>query len=160
MARFVVHSSLLSALFLVGFAVAQDLPGIPQFSTVQNGSVDTINLASGNILIRIPVRSKGAGPIPFVSYLSMNSSAQWEFYPPKWTINPQLIASSNLSGTVNKFSYADTCDDGSNTTVYYDWSFTDPNGTIHTFNSIEAIPRLAYLQERRPVRPTIILAIS
>jgi hypothetical protein len=125
---------LLALLFAMQSASAQVQPGIPPFSTVQTRGIDTINVASGNILLRNPIRTKAAGPIPFVFFLSMNPSAQCCGYPTQWIINPQFNSSSNLSGSVSNARTPDTCDNGYNTTVLHDWTFKDVNGTIHPFN--------------------------
>jgi len=60
----------------VSTLIAQTDPasGILPFSTQVGGQYDSVDLATGNILIRIPVRSK-MGKIPFAFDLVMNSHA-------------------------------------------------------------------------------------
>jgi len=64
----------LSATFLIAAASAQTDPagGILPFSTHVGGQYDSIDLASSNVTLNIPVRSK-AGKIPFTFSLVANS---------------------------------------------------------------------------------------
>ena len=73
MARFAFG---LSLVLLVGsFAFAQDpAAGIQSFSTQIGGPVDSVDIATSNVLIKIPVRSK-IGALPFSFALISNSHA-------------------------------------------------------------------------------------
>ncbi len=86
MARFVAGSSLFAILALFAFIPSQiaaqtdPAAGILPFSTHVNGPVDSVDLATSNILIKIPVRSK-AGAIPFAYAVVSNNHVY------TWTVN-------------------------------------------------------------------------
>src|SRR5579863_1119157 len=83
-------------LFLIGTAYSQsDLAaGIQPFSTQVGGPYDSIDLATSNIALNIPLRSK-AGKIPFTFSLTGNSHAN--FY---WVNNrAYLEVGTSLLGT-------------------------------------------------------------
>jgi hypothetical protein len=95
MVRFVIRFSLV--LFLSQFALAQTSPsnGIQPWSTQIEDAVSSVDLATGNIFVSIPVRSK-AGKIPFSFNLTMNSYVYTgQCYPPsggiattQWQVSP------------------------------------------------------------------------
>ena len=76
--RFITISYMSLALFLLTGQIcpAQNDPaaGINPFSTQVSGPVDSVDVATGNILIRIPVRTKSGG-IPVSYSLVSNSHA-------------------------------------------------------------------------------------
>ena len=80
MARFVAGSSLFAILALFAFVpsqiAAQSDPaaGILPFSTHVGGPIDSVDLATGSILFKIPVRSK-VGAIPFNYPIEGNNHA-------------------------------------------------------------------------------------
>jgi RHS repeat-associated protein len=65
---------LLPALLGTGWSQINPAAGIQPFSTHVTGIYDSVDLATGNILVQIPVRNK-AGKQPFSYSLMMNSSA-------------------------------------------------------------------------------------
>jgi hypothetical protein len=87
MARFAVVLSL--TLFVASCALAQT-GGILPFSTQAGGGIDSIDLATSNIYIQIPVRSK-PGAVPAQFSLILNSNA--------YVSNGTWVVSGGLAGT-------------------------------------------------------------
>lgn len=95
MARFAVAAPLCLLVSCLAFAQDPDpASGILPFSTQAVGTYDSVDLATGNININIPVRSK-AGEIPFVFSLVSNSHA----YTVIADGAPQWAVSTGFSGT-------------------------------------------------------------
>lgn len=83
----------LSLLVLLTTARAQDTAaGILPFSTQAAGLYDSVDLATSNILVQIPVRSK-IGKIPFAYSLVMNSHVSKPA-----TVNTTILVSTGISG--------------------------------------------------------------
>jgi RHS repeat-associated protein len=81
---------------LLGFgseSPAQDTAfGIPNFSTQIGGPFDSLDLASSNVFIQIPIRSKSAGAVPMSVNLVSNSHIVRAF-PTAWGFVGQLASS-------------------------------------------------------------------
>jgi len=94
MARFVVGLSLVVLVASLAFTQNPDDPGagILPFSTQVGAASDSIDLATSNINVRIPVRSK-TGKMPFDFSLVWNSHAWIGQYPTgglRWQITTSL----------------------------------------------------------------------
>jgi RHS repeat-associated protein len=68
----------LLTLFLSPLAFAQVPTGVPQFSSLQNGPIDTVNLSTLNVHFEIPIRSTPGRGLPFSAVLNEENS---HFYP-------------------------------------------------------------------------------
>jgi YD repeat-containing protein len=109
-------------------------PGIQIGSTNEFG----IDLASGNIHIEIPIRSKAVGPNPLAVSLVANYGVQNVVnygHEVHWWVPPQAFAaqaSGLLGATIGATRNQSTCGAGGSTVTYYDVSgVTDASGTFH-----------------------------
>jgi hypothetical protein len=113
-------------LLAVPVAIAQ---GILPFSTQAGGPVSSIDLASSNIVLRIPVRNK-IGKIPFSYSLVANSSPTGDANGPI-TLTGQLAGSGQVHYSLTtKYS----CEGGYSYT-YGNFYYTDVTGAAHLFPS-------------------------
>jgi RHS repeat-associated protein len=58
-------------------------PGTPPFATLMSSPYDQINLASGGLAFKFPIRSKG-GPFPYTATLNVDTSMRQGVYPVGW----------------------------------------------------------------------------
>jgi hypothetical protein len=132
MARFAVVLSL--TLLVSAFVFAQDpdpASGILPFSTQAAGTYDSVDLATGNINVNIPVRSK-AGTTPFVFSLVGNSHAYID--GTAWAVSSR-IGGTPFSGDLGDYVYATLslpvqC--GTKKESYWTlWSIVDATGAAH-----------------------------
>jgi len=111
--------------------------GIPPFSSIDGSQFDTIDLATSNVFIKIPVRSK-AGKTPFAAasigsshvYSIQTSTASWNLGG-TWVGGFLTIAGQMSWG----YSYAfnAVCGADQNDNVYGNWFVTDSTGAAHPF---------------------------
>jgi len=109
--------------------------GVLPFSTQVGSGVDSIDLATSNIYVRIPIRSK-SGAVPAQFALVLNSSA--------YVANGNWVVSGGLSGTAMETGYELTADvtpnqpcNGYDTDIVYsNFVLVDPTGAHHSFNGI------------------------
>ena len=136
-----IASALSPLLLLLGTGWSQTDPagGTLPFSTQVSGLVDTLDLASGNIQIKIPVRSK-IGAIPFSYNLASNSHAYvYVLQPPVGQSQTLIRVSSNFTGQPMNLmgaalQYALTSinlDCGGQPNPEYSWSVIDSTFTHH-----------------------------
>jgi hypothetical protein len=121
---------------LLTVAVAQSDPaaGIQPFSTQVGGPIDSVDLASSNILIKIPVRSK-AGAMPFSFALISNSHAYKGPSGPGGTFQlvdfgfsglPAGVSGSRLTHSGTTFQCQGNADN-----LYQDFAVVDATGGAH-----------------------------
>lgn len=141
----VVVFGLLLLPFLVGRASSQIDPaaGILPFSTQVSGPIDSVDIATGNIMIKIPVRSK-SGAIPFSYSLVSNSHASIRTItapPPGQSETIIQVGTGfkgqpmNLFGAYLQYTTFETeyCDNGTDTV--YHVSIVDSTGATHPTNA-------------------------
>jgi len=129
----VIHTFLLLHL-LFGAASAQTDPaaGILPYSTHVGGPIDSLDLATGNIVITIPVRNK-IGAIPFRYSLGVNSHAYYWVAGKQNLITMGLLSqgmSFNASLTWSSYDY--TCTGHPYTKAHTGFAVTDPTGGVHS----------------------------
>ena len=154
-----VRSRLQSIFCLIGIcllvvapqcSLGQVAQGVPPFSTPDAHQYDTINLADLSIVITVPVRSKAAEPIPFSYSLQMDNyiyeacCGGLHGTTPFWTANAAMTGTGpgdfnpNTGGNgVGYSSQSSTCSNGTATTLYIDWIFTDRFLQKHSFTGLE-----------------------
>lgn len=132
--------SLLFALAIVslaGTAVTQtDLAsGIQPFSTQIGGPYDSVDLATSNIMLHIPVRSKNE-KIPF-SYAIVGNFHTYT-YPnvnnhniPMWNVTTGLGGTDNLRVSITSSDRTITCNGKSNDIESYAFAIVDLSGASH-----------------------------
>lgn len=151
MARFVAGSSLFAILVLFAFVpsqiAAQSDPaaGILPFSTHVSGLVDSVDLATSSILIKISVRSK-AGAIPFNYAIVSNSHVYvYTVNPPNESTQELIQVSGVGTGDQSGFQGQQPmgahmrsawfakiqCDSWSENDNVYSWSLVDSTGASH-----------------------------
>lgn len=136
MARFAVGLSLVS-LFLCAFSLAQSDPaaGVLPFSTQIGGPIDSIDLATSNISLQIPVRSK-AGKIPFNYRLAGNSHAYlyWLSDRRYLGVSTGILGqpfSADLGATVASSLSSYKCNNYLNTSMWTYSAVVDATGASH-----------------------------
>jgi len=129
MARFTVRLSLV--LLLASAAFAQ---GILPFSSQATAPVSSVDIATGSIVINIPVRNK-PGQIPFDYALVGNSAPAGAITPPPWTFLTGQLTSSSFStaGVGYQFSLLGSCG------RFYAFTYTDSSGALHKFSTNLAV---------------------
>ena len=106
------------------------LPGIQPFSTNVGGPYDSVDLSTGNILLRIPVRTK-AGKLPF-SYALVGNSAAYNLsgtWMSEFSLQGQPML-ADFGSTIGGTSSSVSC--GTKWTNIY---VIDPTGASHPFPS-------------------------
>jgi RHS repeat-associated protein len=143
--RFLLCFSLFSALAALAFAQSDPAAGIIPFSTQIASGYESVDMASSNILVTIPIRNK-PGKIPFSYGLTMNSHA----YAASggWAISTGFTAA--LSNSMLTFSYTTTpgqmaCDGQNyNYLTLSGFNITDGTRAVHalpsTFNLTWLLP--------------------
>jgi hypothetical protein len=132
--------AVLSILLSVSIAQAQTDPtgGIVPFSTRVGGPVDSLDLATGSVLISIPIRSK-PGKKPFAASLLLKSHI-YEYNAgggAKTMWEPNTGINLNAGNFATKLTYQlnnrGTCNNG--TLYYYNFNVVDPTGALHPLAS-------------------------
>jgi len=122
-------------LFLL-FAHAGFAQGIQPFSTQVPGPFSTVDMATSNIVVSIPIRAK-LGAIPFQYSLIVNSSPQTGVAQTE--LKGQLMGPAALmnGGALPQIKLA-PCGT-QNDTEYFNWSFIDATGASHPFSGPSVI---------------------
>jgi len=120
--------------------------GLQQFSTRAGGAIDSLDLATSNVLLNIPIRSK-SGKIPFSYSLVGNYGAfVWTFLnhgaPVKnWMTQDNLamtgrvVSSPMLSARLYESQTTITCGTNKNDIKESGFYIVDAMGATHTFNN-------------------------
>jgi len=142
MARYAVAVSFF--LLVLTLLSSGQTPGVPPFSTQHRGLYDSVDLANGNVVVTIPVRSK-AGLIPFdyslvvnnsVSEMSLQQSSYAVIYP-DWV--SRLSVDFGLSTTASpQVVQPGKCPNGrTGTTRLSGYVYIDSLGTIHSLPTLQ-----------------------
>jgi hypothetical protein len=139
-ARAVLLALLLTTI-LLGSGLSQTDPaaGINPFSTQVSGPIDSVDIATGNIMIKIPVRTKsGAIPFSFVLVSNSHASIRTVYVPPPGTSQTIIQVGTgfrgqamNLLGAYLQYTPFETeqCDNGTDTVDHI--SIVDSTGASH-----------------------------
>jgi hypothetical protein len=146
MARVLSVLLVLSCLGAIANAQTTDpAAGIPPFSTHVTGAVDSLDLASSNIMIRIPVRTK-TGKIESSYSLVGNfhvAIVGGSGTPQALSINPdiagvfELATSTPIYHIVYHIAQGPACGTHAHDVIYTGNSLTDPHGTVHPIPAFE-----------------------
>lgn len=142
---------LVAVLFLVSMANAQDLTGIPSFSSTTRVPGGIVNLSNLNVTIAIPVINKSGRGVPFTFSLVNNSSIYTicvgacghpktfyifpDFTCLGCTIPPDLGWREATSGMGGVGGDEVPCPTNSNNTNQINLRYIDENGTVHPLPS-------------------------
>lgn len=120
-------------------AVSQD-QGIPPFSTMEIHPHEFINLSNLNVIVSVPVRTKGAGPLPLQYSLTANNTdfsalmglngMQVVMYPLKLVGGfPSRMLGATVTSAID---YRQKCPDGITWATWRDqYKITDATGAVH-----------------------------
>jgi hypothetical protein len=147
MARFAVALSL--TLFVASGALAQTGGTLP-FSTQAGGGIDSIDLATSNVYIQIPVRSK-PGAVPAQFSLVLNSNA--------YVSNGTWVVSGGLAGTPLKtglkltatVTTGQSCGQWNDDILYTAFVLIDTTGASHSLPGVTIDTRGCYPPPANPV---------
>jgi hypothetical protein len=111
MARFTLEfpavAFLLAVLALVTTPISAQVPtGIPQFGTFGRGPIDTVNLATLNAHLEVPVRQTPGRKLPFAEALNQDTAVWYPAYSTQslsWGWNYAVGTDPNSPDTSNSF---------------------------------------------------------
>jgi RHS repeat-associated protein len=112
--------------------------GLPPFDTLSNGAIDKVDAGSLNVHISIPALQKPGRGMPFNYVLSYDSTV-WGLNSTKTAWQPAANwgwrgVSEAILGYVSYTHIANQpCTGYPNITVYENFAYHDPSGTMHSF---------------------------
>jgi RHS repeat-associated protein len=115
--------------------------GTPQFGSLESGGFDIIDHQNLNVLFSIPMVAKPGRGMP-LGFAIANNSAIWStVYTTSWSWVPAggfgwtTSAADTVVGKISwTYSFDFDCGVGTKEFFYTNYSYTEPNGTVHPFN--------------------------
>lgn len=118
--------------------------GVKNFGSYQGGDVDVVNLANGNVTVKIPLAAYGQrGSMPAVGYVLLDNGKKWSavknaqltVVPDQWVVSQNALAVvTSLDVRISRTRVVSTNASGVVTEMDYGYTVTDPDGAVHSLS--------------------------